>query len=65
MVALETKAGTEAEATVQMTAEDKEQFRAHFLNMASQIHTPELRSQVMISERQAMSLFRSPFFAAP
>ena len=45
------KSGTEAEATTEMTAQDKEEFRAHFLNMAAQIHTPELRSQVMISER--------------
>jgi len=48
---LEVRQGAESETTVTMSQEDREEFKAHFLQMASKIHTPQLRSNVMIAEK--------------
>merc|ERR1719424_169801 len=50
---LEVRQGAESETTVTMSQEDREEFKAHFLQMASKIHTPQLRSNVMIAEKMA------------
>jgi hypothetical protein len=46
---LETGEGT----TVKMSVEERVQFKADFVKLASQIRTPNLRSNVMIAERMA------------
>jgi hypothetical protein len=50
---VEMREGADAQSTIAMTDEDRQEFKAHFLSMAAKIHTPQLRSNVMIAEKMA------------
>jgi hypothetical protein len=47
---------TGATATSTMTAQDREEFKVHFFNVAAKLHATKLRSDVLIAERMASKM---------